>query len=134
MLICTETKCKICFICRIQLQKKKNGVKNVWKLCPLGGGGGVRRLIGKSILNFYFDYLTTSLKVLLCCICNIGIFKVFVGRWFMNSHYAIPGLYNNDQHVTGPRHLGLRCEGRKGPGERLDYFTLLPSPSVLVTL
>ena len=52
----------------------------------------------------------------------------------MNSHYAIPGLYNNDQHVTGPRHLGLRCEGRRGPLERLDYFTLLPSPCVLVTL
>ena len=52
----------------------------------------------------------------------------------MNSHDAVPGLYNNDQHVTGPRHLGLRCEGRKGPLERLDYFTLLPSPCVLVTL
>ena len=52
----------------------------------------------------------------------------------MNSHYAIPGLYNNDQHVTGPRHLGLRFEGRKGPEERLDYFTVLPSPCVLVTL
>ena len=69
-----------------------------------------------------------------CCIWKIGIFKVFVGRWFMNSHDAEPGLYNNDLHVTGPRHLGLRCEGRKGPEERLDYFTVLPSPCVLVTL
>ena len=52
----------------------------------------------------------------------------------MNSHDAEPGLYNNDLHVTGPRHLGLRCEGRKGPEERLDYFTVLPSPCFLVTL
>ena len=27
-------------ICRIQLQKKKSGVKNVWKFVPLRGGGG----------------------------------------------------------------------------------------------
>ena len=26
-------------ICRIQLQKKKSGVKNFWKFVPLRGGG-----------------------------------------------------------------------------------------------
>ena len=42
----------------------------------------------------------------------------------MNSHYAIPGLYNNDQHVTGPRHLGLRCEGTRGTrGEAGLFYT-----------
>ena len=34
------TQIRISFICRIQLQKKKSGVKNVWKLCPLRGGEG----------------------------------------------------------------------------------------------
>ena len=56
------TQIRISFICRIQLQKKKNGVKNVWKLCPLRGGG-VRRLMKKSILNFHFDYLIISLRL-----------------------------------------------------------------------
>ena len=32
-------KCKNSFICRIQLQKKKSGVKNGWKFVPLRGGG-----------------------------------------------------------------------------------------------
>ena len=37
----TETKCKIRIIlCKIQLQKKKSGVKNGWKLMPLRGGRG----------------------------------------------------------------------------------------------
>ena len=98
----------------------------------MSGGGGVRRLMEKkSILNVYFDFLSTSLRLFLCYIWKIRIFKVFVGRWFMNSHDAVPGLYNNDLHVTGPRHLGLRCEGRKGPEERLDYFTVLPFPLCL---
>ena len=54
-------KCKIRFICRIQLQKKKSGVKNVWKFVPLRGGVG--RLMANAILNFHFDYLTTSLRL-----------------------------------------------------------------------
>ena len=37
----TETKCKIRIIlCKIQLQKKKSGVKNGWKLVSSRGGGG----------------------------------------------------------------------------------------------
>ena len=41
-----------CFIiCKIQLQKKKSGVKNVWKLCPLRGGPTPN---GKIHLKFSF--------------------------------------------------------------------------------
>ena len=39
-------------ICRIQLQKKKSGVKNVWKFVPLRGGG--RTPNGKCHLKFPF--------------------------------------------------------------------------------
>ena len=33
-----------------------------WKFWPLRGGGGVWPLMEKTILNFHFDYLTTSLR------------------------------------------------------------------------
>ena len=54
-------KCKIRFICRIQLQKKKSGVKKCLEILPLRGGVGVGRLMANAILNFHFDYLNTSL-------------------------------------------------------------------------
>ena len=48
-------------ICRIQLLKKKNGVKKCLKIISIKGGGGViRRQMEKSILNFHFDYLIIS--------------------------------------------------------------------------
>ena len=43
------------------MQKKKRGVKNVWKFVPLRGGG-VGPLMAKAILNFHFDFLHTSLN------------------------------------------------------------------------
>ena len=42
------------------MQKKKSGVKNVWKFVPLRGGG-VGPLMANAIKNFHFDFLTTSL-------------------------------------------------------------------------
>ena len=42
------------------MQKKKSGVKNVWKFVPLRGGG-IGPLMANAISNFHFDYLTTSL-------------------------------------------------------------------------
>ena len=49
-------------ICRIQLQKKKSGVKKCLEILSIKGrGGGVRGLMEKSILYFHFDYLTISL-------------------------------------------------------------------------
>ena len=47
-------------ICRIQLQKKKSGVKKCLEILPLRGGG--RRLMANTILNFHFDYWHTSLR------------------------------------------------------------------------
>ena len=44
------------------MQKKKSGVKNVWKFVPLRGWGGVGRLMANAILNFHFDFLHTSLR------------------------------------------------------------------------
>ena len=44
------------------MQKKKSGVKNVWKFVPLRGGGGVGCLMANAILNFHFDYLNPSLN------------------------------------------------------------------------
>ena len=44
----------------IQWQKKKSGVKNVWKFVPLRGGGGC--LMANTILNIHFDYLHPSLR------------------------------------------------------------------------
>ena len=45
------------------IAKEKSGVKNVWKLYSLRGGGGVRSLMEKSILKFHFNYWNPSLKV-----------------------------------------------------------------------
>ena len=54
-------KCKIRFIyVGFNCKRKKGGEKNVWKFVPLRGGGG-RRLMANTILNFHFDYLNTSL-------------------------------------------------------------------------
>ena len=47
-------------ICRIQLQKKKSGVKKCLEICAVKGG--VLRLMANTILNFHFyDYLNPSL-------------------------------------------------------------------------
>ena len=43
------------------MQKKKSGVKKCLEILPLRGGGGVGRLMANAILNFHFDYVTTSL-------------------------------------------------------------------------
>ena len=48
-------------LCRSQWQKKKSGVKNVWKFVPLRGGGGGCPM-ANTILNFHFDYLNPSLR------------------------------------------------------------------------
>ena len=47
-------------ICRIQLQKKKSGIKKCLEICAIKGAGG-RRLMANTILNFHFNYLHTSL-------------------------------------------------------------------------
>ena len=47
-------------LCRSQLQKKKSGVKKCLEICAIKGGG-VGPLMANAILNFHFDYLTTSL-------------------------------------------------------------------------
>ena len=43
-------------VCKSRLQKKKSGVKKCLEICAIKGGG-VRRLMAKTILNFHFDYL-----------------------------------------------------------------------------
>ena len=48
-------------ICRIQLQKKKSGVKKCLEILPLRGEGGVGPLMANAILNFHFDFLNPSL-------------------------------------------------------------------------
>merc|ERR1712012_1406203 len=48
-------------ICRIQLQKKKSGVKKCLEICAIKGGG-VGPLMANAILNFHFDFLTPSLR------------------------------------------------------------------------
>ena len=58
-----KTTAKSDFTSRIQLQKKKSGVKNVWKFVPLRGGGRANPLMENAILNFHFDFLTTSLNI-----------------------------------------------------------------------
>ena len=60
MILLTETKCKIGFI---YVGKKKSEVKKCLEIMTIRGGGGARRLMEKTILNFHFDYLTTSLKL-----------------------------------------------------------------------
>ena len=58
MIFLTDTKCKI----RIQLQKKKSGVKKCLEICAIKEGGEGRRLMAKTILNFHFGYLKASLS------------------------------------------------------------------------
>ena len=55
-------KCKIRFIyiCRIQLQKKKGGVKKFLETMSIEGEG-VGRLVEKSVLNFHFGNWNPSL-------------------------------------------------------------------------
>ena len=43
------------------MQKKKGGVKKCLEIMTIKGEG-VRRLMDKTILNFHFDYLHTSLN------------------------------------------------------------------------
>ena len=43
------------------MQKKKSGVKKCLEICAIKGGG-VGPLMANAILNFHFDYLTTSLN------------------------------------------------------------------------
>ena len=49
-------------MCRIQLQKKKSGVKMSENFAIKWGVGGVGRLMANAILNFHFDYWHTSLR------------------------------------------------------------------------
>ena len=63
MIFLTDTKCKI----RIQLQKKKSGVKKCLEICAIKGGGRGRRLMVNTILNFNFDYPHTSLSLRRSC-------------------------------------------------------------------
>ena len=45
------------------IAKEKNGVKKCLEIMTIrGGGGGVGCLMEKTILNFHFDYLNTSLS------------------------------------------------------------------------
>ena len=44
------------------MQKKKSGVKKCLEIVTIKGGGGVRRLMEKTILNFHFDYLIIRLR------------------------------------------------------------------------
>ena len=60
-------------ICRIQLQKKKSGVKKCLEICAIKGGGS-RRLMANTILNFHFDYLHPSLKYFVCCSLHLNIY------------------------------------------------------------
>ena len=70
------------YLCRSQLQKKKSGVKKCLEICAIKGGGG-RRLMAKTILNFHFDYLTTSLTFPRNC--NIGGEKASLGLYVFTS-------------------------------------------------
>ena len=71
------------------MQKKKSGVKKCLEIRPLGGGGGeVRRLMEKTILDFYFDYLNISLsQVKDNVISNInhGFIKMYEEQLFKRS-------------------------------------------------
>ena len=55
------------------MQKKKSGVKKCLEICAIKGGGS-RRLMAKTILNFHFDYWHTSLSI-----CTFTIFVFVVG-------------------------------------------------------
>ena len=56
----TETRCKIGFICKIQLLNKKSG----WSKAPLRGGRGVRRFIENVINSKPFFICAGRMK---CC-------------------------------------------------------------------
>ena len=61
MIFFTKTKCKICFInVGFNCKRKKWGKKMSGYFAIKGGGVG--RLMAKTILNFHFDYLTPSLS------------------------------------------------------------------------
>ena len=65
----TETKCKIRFIyVGFKCKRKKWGKKylNIMTIKWEGGGGGIRRLMEKNILNFHFDYLNPPLMQPVC--------------------------------------------------------------------
>ena len=47
------------------IAKEKSGAKKCLEICAIRGGGGVGRLMAKTILNFHFDYWHTSLRLLL---------------------------------------------------------------------
>ena len=72
-------------ICRDQLQKKKVGVKKCREIMSIKGGWGVQRLMEKSILNFHFDYLTTSHRTDVFP-CDGYFFAHIIHIYFVNKH------------------------------------------------
>ena len=58
-------------ICKIQLQKKKSGVKKCLEIMSIKGGGSDAKW-KKTILNFHFDFWIISL------IDGIGSFNIFL--------------------------------------------------------
>ena len=55
------------------MQKKKSGVKKCLEICAIKGGG-VGPLMANAILNFHFDFLTTSLSLTL----TVGLLQVTI--------------------------------------------------------
>ena len=107
-----------CHICRIQLQKKKSGVKKCLEISAIKGGG--RRLMAKSILNFHFDYPHTSLSfsmVIAWFCCLIPLFY----------HFSFPSTFTDANTNT----MSSKCDFATeilclsftlGAGLYLDYF------------
>ena len=65
MIFLTEAKCKIRFIYVGFNCKRKKWGKKCLEIMTIKGGGGVWRLMEKTILNFHFDYLHPSLIITL---------------------------------------------------------------------
>ena len=67
------------------MQKKKSGVKKCLEIMTIRGGGegggGVGRLMEKTILNFHFDYLNPPLTTL-----PYGE----EGAWLRNGYFTGP--------------------------------------------
>ena len=122
------------------IAKEKAGQKNVWKFVPLRGGGG-GPLMANAILNFHFDFLTTSLRRQAWLKSTLALSLYNNGSW---SHCWI-GLVGGsivqfEQHLTlpcwfDPSLLNRQLEPAGGVGgggaEWEQWWGHVPAPAVL---
>ena len=81
------------------MQKKKSGVKKCLEICAIKGGG-VGPLMANAILNFHFDYLTTSLRTYPCTLSRLSKALIYIMAFCLNN-IVISGCRGGGGYSSG---------------------------------